>query len=87
MPAELLMSTELNTITNPKQIAWEEFVLPGISIYGGYGGWEALQLAAKVLGPKTVFVHTAGCFTLLATFPCTPFKWSKAVKTNDPRQW
>ena len=69
-------SPELHAIKNLKQIAREEFIAPGTAVCGGCGGLEALRLAAKVLGPKTVFVNAAGCFTLLATFPYTPFKGS-----------
>jgi pyruvate ferredoxin oxidoreductase beta subunit len=68
--------SELVAITNLKQITREEFMLPGSSVCGGCGGLEALRLAAKVLGPKTVFVNAAGCFTLLSTFPYTSFKGS-----------
>ena len=70
------MSTELEAITNLKQISREEFLLPGTAVCGGCGGLEALRLAAKVLGPKTIFVNAAGCFTLLAVFPYTPLKGS-----------
>lgn len=73
---ETPMSSELQAIKNLKQIAREEFIAPGTAVCGGCGGLEALRLAAKVLGPKTVFVNAAGCFTLLATFPYTPFKGS-----------
>ena len=76
MPAELPTSTELQAIKNLKPIAREEFILPGTAVCGGCGGLEALRLAAKALGPKTVFVNAAGCFTLLAVFPYTPFKGS-----------
>ncbi len=69
-------STELEAITNLKQIAREEFLLPGTAVCGGCGGLEALRLAAKVLGAKTVFMNAAGCFTLLAVFPYTPLKGS-----------
>jgi pyruvate ferredoxin oxidoreductase beta subunit len=69
-------SPELALIQSLKQISREELILPGTSICGGCGGLEALRLAAKVLGPQTVFVNAAGCFTLLATFPYTPFKGS-----------
>ncbi len=72
----LPMSSELEAIRNLKQISREEFLLPGTAICGGCGGLEALRLAAKVLGPKTVFVNAAGCFTLLAVFPYTPLKGS-----------
>jgi pyruvate ferredoxin oxidoreductase beta subunit len=70
------LSPELHAIKNLKQIAREECIAPGTAVCGGCGGLEALRLAAKVLGPKTVFVNAAGCFTLLATFPYTPFKGS-----------
>src|SRR5262249_42001271 len=73
MPAELPTSTALQAIKNLKQIAREEFILPGTAVCGSL---EALRLAAKVLGPKTVFVNAACCFTLLAVFPYTPFKGS-----------
>jgi hypothetical protein len=87
MPAELLTSMALKAIKNLKLIAREECILPGTSIYGGYGGLEALRLAARVLGPRTVVVHAAGGFTLLTTFPCTLFTWPKAVETTDPGRW
>jgi pyruvate ferredoxin oxidoreductase beta subunit len=29
-----------------------------------------------ILGTKTVFVNAAGCLTLLATYPFTPFRGS-----------
>lgn len=76
MDAELPTSTELQAIKSLKQIAREECMVPGTSICGGCGGLLALRLAAKVLGPKTVFINAAGCFTLLAVFPYTPFKGS-----------
>jgi pyruvate ferredoxin oxidoreductase beta subunit len=73
---ESVTSPELTAIKNLKQITREEFIAPGTAVCGGCGGLEALRLAAKVLGDKTVFVNAAGCFTLLATFPYTPFKSS-----------
>ena len=69
-------SRESVAITSLKQMNREEFILPGTTVCGGCGGLEALRLAAKVLGPKVVYVNAAGCFTLLATFPYTPFKGS-----------
>ena len=69
-------SRESDAITSLKQINRDEFILPGTAVCGGCGGLEALRLAAKVIGPKVVYVNTAGCFTLLATFPYTPFKGS-----------
>lgn len=71
-----LNSPELNAIKNLKHIQREEMIAPGTAVCGGCGGLEALRLAAKVLGPKTIFVNAAGCFTLLAVFPYTPLKGS-----------
>jgi pyruvate ferredoxin oxidoreductase beta subunit len=69
-------SSELEAIKNLKQIARDEQILPGTAMCGGCGGLEALRLAAKVLGPNTVFVNAAGCFTLIAVYPYTPLKGS-----------
>ncbi len=71
-----LHSPELTAIKNLKHISREEMIAPGTTVCGGCGGLEALRLAAKVLGPKTIFVNAAGCFTLLAVFPYTPFQGS-----------
>ena len=42
----------------------------------GCGGLEALHEFYDVLGPKSVFVNAAGCMTLLAVYPFTPFRGS-----------
>jgi pyruvate ferredoxin oxidoreductase beta subunit len=59
-----------------KQIPKEEYVLPGTPLCAGCGGLEALRLAAKVLGDKVAYVNAAGCFTMLAVYPFTPFNAS-----------
>ena len=59
-----------------KDISKDEFIFPGTTVCGGCGGLEALRLAHKVLGKNVVFVNAAGCFTLLAPFPYSPFKGS-----------
>ncbi|MBI3090602.1 MAG: pyruvate synthase [Candidatus Tectomicrobia bacterium] len=70
------VTAEVAAIKNLKQIAREEFILPGTAVCGGCGGLEGLRLAAKVLGSKTVYINAAGCFTLLAVYPYSPFKGS-----------
>jgi pyruvate ferredoxin oxidoreductase beta subunit len=42
----------------------------------GCGGLETLHQVYDLLGPKTVFVNAAGCLTLLAVYPFTPFRGS-----------
>lgn len=70
------MSTELRAYRSLKDLAREEFILPGTAVCGGCGGLEVLRLAAKVLGERVVWVNAAGCFTMLAVFPYTPFRGS-----------
>ena len=48
----------------------------GTSMCAGCGGLEAVHQIYEVLGSKTVFVNAAGCMTLLATYPFTPFRGS-----------
>jgi pyruvate ferredoxin oxidoreductase beta subunit len=70
------MSEELKAYKNMKDLGREEFILAGTPACGGCGGLEVLRLAGKVLGERVVYVNAAGCFTLLALFPYTPFRGS-----------
>jgi pyruvate ferredoxin oxidoreductase beta subunit len=54
----------------------EEFIAAGTAACAGCGGLEVIRLANKVLGDKVVYVNAAGCFTMLALFPFTPFRGS-----------
>ena len=66
----------MSRFTNIKSVPRDEFIAPGTTTCGGCGGLEVLRLAGKVLGEKTIFVNAAGCFSLLALFPFTPFRGS-----------
>jgi pyruvate ferredoxin oxidoreductase beta subunit len=70
------MIWQRETFKKIKQIPREEYLLPGTSLCAGCGGLEALRLATKVLGENVVYVNAAGCFTLLAVYPFTPFHGS-----------
>lgn len=48
----------------------------GTPMCAGCGGLGALHEIYDVLGEKTVFINAAGCMTLLATYPFTPFRGS-----------
>jgi pyruvate ferredoxin oxidoreductase beta subunit len=48
----------------------------GTPMCAGCGGLEALHEFYDVLGAKSVFVNAAGCMTLLAAYPFTPFRGS-----------
>ena len=49
---------------------------PGTAMCAGCGGLAALHQVEDVLGPRTVLVNAAGCMTLLASYPYTPFRGS-----------
>jgi pyruvate ferredoxin oxidoreductase beta subunit len=46
----------------------------GTAMCAGCGGLEALHQIYDLLGTKTVFINAAGCMTLLAVYPFTPFR-------------
>ncbi len=48
----------------------------GTPLCAGCGGLEAVREIYDLLGAKTVFVNAAGCMTLLAVYPFTPFRGS-----------
>lgn len=48
----------------------------GTPMCAGCGGLGALHEIYDILGTKTVFVNAAGCMTLLAVYPFTPFRGS-----------
>ncbi len=70
------MTWQRETFQKIKQLPRDEFIEPGTSLCAGCGGLEALRLAAKVLGKHVVYVNAAGCFSLLAVYPFTPFHGS-----------
>jgi pyruvate ferredoxin oxidoreductase beta subunit len=72
--------------TSIKQIPQEEHLAAGTGLCGGCGGLLALRLFHKVLGPHVVFVNAAGCLTLLAVFPFSPFhaSWLYTAMASAP---
>ena len=48
----------------------------GTPMCAGCGGLAALHESYDLLGEKTVFVNAAGCMTMLAAYPFTPFRGS-----------
>jgi pyruvate ferredoxin oxidoreductase beta subunit len=54
----------------------EHLLGAGTAMCAGCGGLEVLHQISDVLGRKTLFVNAAGCLTLLATYPFTPFRGS-----------
>ncbi|MCD6526204.1 MAG: pyruvate synthase [Desulfuromonas sp.] len=52
----------------------------------GCGGMQAIRQTCRVLGEKTVFVNAAGCMSLLAVYPFTPFhgSWLYTAMASAP---
>ncbi len=67
------MPTRREIYKSIKDVPREEYLAGGTGLCGGCGGLLALRLFHKALGPKTIFVNAAGCMTLLAVFPFSPF--------------
>ena len=59
-----------------KDLPSEHLLRPGTAMCAGCGGLEAVKEVYDVLGKKTVFVNAAGCMTLSAVYPFTPFQGS-----------
>lgn len=58
----------------------------GTTMCAGCGGLMALHEVYDLLGARTVFVNAAGCMTLLATYPFTPFggSWLYTAMASAP---
>ena len=69
-----------------KDIPREEYLAGGTGLCGGCGGLLALRLFHKALGPNAIFVNAAGCLTLLAVFPFSPFhsSWLYTAMASAP---
>jgi pyruvate ferredoxin oxidoreductase beta subunit len=80
------MHTRREIYQSIKQIPREEYLSGGTGLCGGCGGLLVLRLFHKALGPNVVFVNAAGCMTLLAVFPFTPFhsSWLYTAMASAP---
>ena len=59
-----------------KQLPSSHLLGSGTPMCAGCGGLEALHQIYDIVGEKSVFVNAAGCMTLLAVYPFTPFRGS-----------
>lgn len=59
-----------------RDVPREEYLAGGTGLCAGCGGLLTLRLLHKALGPNVVIVNAAGCLTLLAVFPYSPFSGS-----------
>ena len=58
----------------------------GTAMCAGCGGLEALHQIYDVLGGKSVFINAAGCMTMLAIYPFSPFRgsWLYSAMASAP---
>lgn len=61
---------------NVKLLPSSHLLGTGTPMCAGCGGLEALREIYDILGTKSIFVNAAGCMTLLAVYPFTPFRGS-----------
>lgn len=80
------MQTRREIYKSIKEIPRQEYLAAGTGLCGGCGGLLALRLFHKALGPNAIFVNAAGCLTLLAVFPFTPFRssWLYTAMASAP---
>ena len=80
------MQTRREIYRSIKEIPREEYLAAGTGLCGGCGGLLALRLFHKALGPRVIFVNAAGCMTLLAVFPFSPFhgSWLYTAMASAP---
>jgi pyruvate ferredoxin oxidoreductase beta subunit len=64
------------TFRRKKDLPSTHLLGTGTPMCAGCGGLEALHQIYDILGERTVFVNAAGCMTLLASYPFTPFRGS-----------
>jgi pyruvate ferredoxin oxidoreductase beta subunit len=64
------------TLKRMKDLPSAHLLGGGTPMCAGCGGLGALHEIYDVLGAKTVFVNAAGCMTMLANYPFTPFRGS-----------
>ncbi len=65
-----------DTADRKRPLASAQLLGTGTPMCAGCGGLEAIHQIYDLLGVKTVFVNAAGCMTLLAVYPFTPFRGS-----------
>ena len=66
----------INVIHRMKDLPSTHLLGTGTPMCAGCGGLGGLHQIYDLLGTRTVFVNAAGCMTLLAAYPFTPFRGS-----------
>jgi pyruvate ferredoxin oxidoreductase beta subunit len=64
------------TVKNSPDQGRRHVLAAGTPACAGCGALQEIKLIADILGEKTIFINAAGCMTLLAVYPFTPFRGS-----------
>jgi len=75
-----------HAITSLRELPSRHLLGTGTPMCAGCGGLETLHEIYDLLGAKSVMVNAAGCMTLLAVYPCTPFRssWLYTAMASAP---
>jgi len=76
MPPRGTDAVDANKPRYPKSLPSTHLLGAGTPMCAGCGGLAAVHEIYDLLGVDTVFVNAAGCLTLLAIYPFTPFRGS-----------
>jgi pyruvate ferredoxin oxidoreductase beta subunit len=80
------MSDEATRFRRMQDLPSTHLLGAGTSLCAGCGGLGAFRELYEVLGEKSVVVNAAGCMSLLATYPYTPFRgsWLYSAMASAP---
>ena len=73
-PARATGEVRATAIRSMKDLPSQHLLGAGTAMCAGCGGLETVHQIYDLLGGKSVFVNAAGCMTLLASWPFTPFR-------------
>ena len=73
-PAPATDEVPRGAIRSLKDLPSQHLLGAGTAMCAGCGGLETVHQIYDLLGGKSVFVNAAGCMTLLASWPFTPFR-------------
>jgi len=82
----MMEKTRFTHFKGMKNLPSEHLLAPGTAMCAGCGGLEVVREVYDVLGKNTVFVNAAGCMTLMAAYPYTPFtgSWLYTAMASAP---
>ncbi len=71
-----MSQTALRSYRRIKDLPSTHLLGTGTAMCAGCGGLEVLHEIYDIIGERSIFINAAGCMTLLAVYPFTPFRGS-----------